>query len=96
MSEELKPQPSAPMAEKAVLCAIVNDTRQMRRIRAGNITADHFHNIKHQVAFLAMGDWIDRNPDAPEVDFIGFSEFLRANGKLELAGGVSEFAERQT
>jgi replicative DNA helicase len=92
----LRTYPSAPMAEKAVLCAIVNDTRQMRRIRAGNIAGEHFHNTKHQTAFLAMGEWIEKNPEATEVDFISFAEFLRDRGKLELVGGVAEFSEWMT
>jgi len=96
MNEELRVYPSAPMAEKAILCAIVNETAAMRRIRAGNIIGDHFHSPKHRTAFLAMGEWIEKNPEAPEVDFIGFTEFLRDTGKLDSVGGVAEFAEWMT
>src|SRR6478609_4607675 len=80
-----QPLPSAPDAEKAVLCSLLNNPDwTLERCEAHGVTAESFYGEVPQIIFSAVQSLrANKRP----VDFITLGQFLKTAGKLEAIGG---------
>lgn len=89
-----QPLPSAPEAEKAVLCSLLNNPDwTLDRCEAHGVTAESFYGEVPQIIFSAVQSL--RGSKRP-VDFITLGQFLRAAGKLEVVGGPAAVSDMFT
>lgn len=88
MTQEL-PFPHDLEAEVGVLGAVLHDIGNLHRL-LGHLLPEHFFSLSHQAVWQAM---VQMASAGEAVDEITLSNRLRANGKLELVGGMARVAE---
>lgn len=89
MTDPLINFPHAPMAEKAVLSAMMRRPDWIARGKAEGINADSFYLPAHRELYLAMVDWRHTLPadENGEIDIVGFISHLQAERDLLAMGG---------
>lgn len=92
---DLAQLPHSPMAEKAVLSAMLRRPEWIARGKAEGINAESFYLPQHSALYLAMTGWAHTLPatSTGEIDIIGFVSHLSTEGDLERIGGPSAIME---
>lgn len=91
MSETLPTFPHAPMAEKAVLSAMMQRPDWIARGKAEGINADSFYLPQHRELYGALTGWAHLLPatETGAIDIIGFISHLSTESDLVPLGGPS-------
>lgn len=92
-AEPLISLPYAPMAEKAVLSAMVQRPELIASGRADGIDADCFYLPATRGFYEALTDWRRDHPAEVEVDSIGFLSWCHAERDIDGMGGIANAAE---
>jgi replicative DNA helicase len=95
-SENLKPMPSAVMAEKSVLSIALRGLPFLMRAKAEGIDAECFYHPQNRAAWLAIVDYQSKFPQAEEVDAGYLIQSLNIDGGLDRIGGAAYIAELWT
>ncbi|MGH8428239.1 MAG: replicative DNA helicase [Gammaproteobacteria bacterium] len=83
--ERLKVPPHSVEAERAVLGGLMLDNSTWEQI-GDRLRAEDFYRRDHQLIFAALDDHAER---AAPFDVVTVSDWLKARGELEAAGGMS-------
>lgn len=90
---DIKPMPSAVMAEKSVLSIALRGLPFLMRAKAEGIDAECFYHPQNRAAWLAIVDYQSKFPQSEEVDIGFLVQTLNIEGGLEKIGGAAYIAE---
>lgn len=92
-SENLKPMPSAVMAEKSVISIALRGLPFLMRAKAEGIDTECFYHPQNRAAWLAIVDYQTKFPQSEEVDVGLLIQTLNIEGGLEKIGGAAYIAD---
>lgn len=95
-SKSLAPMPSAIMAEKSVLSMALRSLRMLMAAKADGVDEECFYHPQNKAAWIGLGEYQAKFPQAEEVDIGFWIQSLNIDGGLDKIGGAAYIADLWT